>query len=1016
MNGLVSFVVDGIAEHYYKAELLLFSLKKFGGVPRNRILVQCVDRVSKDFLAFLQQRGYNHRLVAPFLDSKYCNKLQQLEGIETYLADADGAYLLDIDMAVLAPFSVPDNQAICGKIVDIPNPPLHVLERIFSTAGIGLPAFVSPDCDQGMTLATNFNGGFLFIPRNLIGLVSGEWRRWASWLYQRPGLFDSPQQFIHVDQVAISMAIAARSLPFVQLSSNYNFPVHQKTRPTYFLKDQPIRILHYHRNINPDGMIFSSFPDGDTINNALAPFNAALTEQGRFAFFDGVKRQQTGTNPIPANPPPSISRNQPCPCGSGKRYKHCCGSAGESGAPLPPASGLGDKMRMALQNQMAGKLSIAEEFYREALELDPHNIDALHMLGVVCLERLRYAEALELMLRAAELSHWAIPHLRLNFGLVISRSLAGDANARQAQLLARHIEWKELLSSRIIPAPKPLVSVIVPSYNHAGYISQALASVFGQTYRDIELVVIDDGSTDGSPAIIGKLLEGCPFPHRFIARENRGAERTLNEGAELSLGSFLAFLNSDDCFAPDRIWQMVDNIAARGAQWGFSGVTYFDHRGAGIDSTHPVAQSHLRSTSNTLGKISNSFAFIEFNPCISTGNLFVEKSLFQRIGGFRMLRYNHDWDFCLRASILSEPVLVEAPLYRYRLHGKNTISESAIKTKAEADKVFTDYYQSLETVTTAENDQSPFHADNRTLLYKLGLGNGHGELLPIDRLRSIGAQLLSDRQSHLIPRSHATPHAATRKQALVVLGMHRSGTSALTRVLNLCGAFLPDNKRPAKLNNNDKGFWEPEEIIHLNERLLKSFGATSLDAQFNLADKMYLHADFIDDAAMLLKSEYGGQPLILIKDPRMCLFARWWDEAIHKAGYEPCYVIPLRNPLEVAASLEARDSLPMEAGLALWLHYFNEADAATRESRRVFATYTDMMSDWRRCLSRISTALDIKFDTDGNAREIDIFLEDRLRRQMFADESLFDLPPTPIHQAIKEKYRWALQQASAWNA
>ncbi|MGA8146938.1 MAG: hypothetical protein WB870_05090 [Gallionellaceae bacterium] len=292
MKGLISFVVDGIAAHYYKAELFLFSLEKFAGVPRNRILVQCVDRVSQDFLAFLRHHGYTYRLVSPFLDGKYCNKLQQLEGIETYLADSDGVYLLDIDMAVLAPFAIPDNQAICGKIVDQPNPPLHVLERIFTTANIGLPESVSCDCDQGKTLSTNFNGGFLFIPRDIIKVVSDEWRSLASWLFQRPELFDNTQQFIHVDQVAMSMAIASRSLNVVRVPTNYNFPLNQKIRPAYFLPDQPIRILHYHDQINPFGMIFSAFSDGGALDKSLASFNAALAGHGQFTFFDAYKRQQ----------------------------------------------------------------------------------------------------------------------------------------------------------------------------------------------------------------------------------------------------------------------------------------------------------------------------------------------------------------------------------------------------------------------------------------------------------------------------------------------------------------------------------------------------------------------------------------------------------------------------------------------------------------------------------------------------------------------------------------------------
>ena len=282
------------------------------------------------------------------------------------------------------------------------------------------------------------------------------------------------------------------------------------------------------------------------------------------------------------------------------------------------------------------------------------------------------------------------------------------------------------------------------------------------------------------------------------------------------------------------IEKMVAHIAARGAQWGFSGVTFIDHQGAGIDSTSPLAQSHLRSVSNVLGKITNSFAFLEFNPCISTGNLFVEKSLFRQTGGFRPLKYNHDWDFCLRASAISEPVFLEPSLYRYRLHGKNTIGESNDKNKEDANRFFADYYRLLETTTTAENDLSPAHADNRPLSYKIGLGIGHGELLPTDRLRSMSMDWLS-RLHSLESRLTTYPELRNeaRKQALVVLGMHRSGTSALARVLNLCGAFLPDNRRPAKLNNNDKGFWESEEIIQLNERLLKAMGASWLDTKFD---------------------------------------------------------------------------------------------------------------------------------------------------------------------------------------
>lgn len=104
---------------------------------------------------------------------------------------------------------------------------------------------------------------------------------------------------------------------------------------------------------------------------------------------------------------------------------------------------------------------------------------------------------------------------------------------------------------------EPLVSVVIPSCNHAVYIGEALDSVFAQTYRRLELIVIDDGSIDKSPDIIRKKLRDCPFPFRFVVRDNQGAHATLNEAIRLAHGRFITPLNSDDLFEPSRISDMV---------------------------------------------------------------------------------------------------------------------------------------------------------------------------------------------------------------------------------------------------------------------------------------------------------------------------------------------------------------------------------------------------------------------------------------------------------------------------
>jgi alpha-1,3-rhamnosyltransferase len=97
----------------------------------------------------------------------------------------------------------------------------------------------------------------------------------------------------------------------------------------------------------------------------------------------------------------------------------------------------------------------------------------------------------------------------------------------------------------------PSVSVVVPSYNHAQFVASTLRSIFKQQLRPAELLVIDDGSTDGSAGVIERTLDDCPFPCELIARENRGLCATLNEGFERTQGDYFAYLGSDDLWLPE---------------------------------------------------------------------------------------------------------------------------------------------------------------------------------------------------------------------------------------------------------------------------------------------------------------------------------------------------------------------------------------------------------------------------------------------------------------------------------
>lgn len=119
----------------------------------------------------------------------------------------------------------------------------------------------------------------------------------------------------------------------------------------------------------------------------------------------------------------------------------------------------------------------------------------------------------------------------------------------------------------------------MPCYNHESFVSETLRSIFQQTYRNLELIVIDDGSSDQSRQVITNTIAECAFPTRFIARGNRGAPQTINDCIREAKGHYVAVINSDDRFELHRIELMVRMLATSGTRWGFSGIRFMDEQG-----------------------------------------------------------------------------------------------------------------------------------------------------------------------------------------------------------------------------------------------------------------------------------------------------------------------------------------------------------------------------------------------------------------------------------------------------
>lgn len=141
-------------------------------------------------------------------------------------------------------------------------------------------------------------------------------------------------------------------------------------------------------------------------------------------------------------------------------------------------------------------------------------------------------------------------------------------------------------TEQLFEAEPASVSVVVPSYNHAQFIEATLRSIMKQTLAPEQLLVIDDGSSDESPAVIERVLNECPFPSELIARNNRGLCATLNEGFARTRGDYFAYLGSDDLWLPDFLKARVGLLESRSDAVLAYGHAYFiDEENNVVDCT-----------------------------------------------------------------------------------------------------------------------------------------------------------------------------------------------------------------------------------------------------------------------------------------------------------------------------------------------------------------------------------------------------------------------------------------------
>ena len=187
---------------------------------------------------------------------------------------------------------------------------------------------------------------------------------------------------------------------------------------------------------------------------------------------------------------------------------------------------------------------------------------------------------------------------------------------------------------------------------------------------------------------------------------------------------------------------------------------------------------------------------------------------------------------------------------------------------------------------------------------------------------------------------------SARRTAVMIVAMHRSGTSALSRALNLLGGDMPPRLIEAD-QWNAAGYWESKPIKDLNEEMLVSGGGEWSEwLEFN-PDwfKSSAVQRFRDRAIELVGSEFTDSPLFIFKDPRLSILMPFWRSIFDELGIDQVAIHPLRNPVEVARSLERRNNFLMSKGVLLWLRYTLDGERGTRGLRRIFTTFDDLLED-----------------------------------------------------------------------
>jgi glycosyltransferase involved in cell wall biosynthesis len=238
----------------------------------------------------------------------------------------------------------------------------------------------------------------------------------------------------------------------------------------------------------------------------------------------------------------------------------------------------------------------------------------------------------------------------------------------------------------------PKVSIVIPSFNHSKFIKKTINSARTQTYKNIEIIIGDDSSSDSSAEIIKKIASQDSRINFFVNKKNIGAHNTINKAINIATGRYIAILNSDDIFLNNKIERCLQIVKRNNSIEVISGNAILINS-FGFEIKLRKEGVWKEGALDFYKKSQSLFLAIMYrNFILSTSNIFFSKSIWKKNLGFQNLRYCHDLEFIL-ACIVQNKIYYDSDFnhIKYRYHSNNTISENIELVNHERSKVLSYY-------------------------------------------------------------------------------------------------------------------------------------------------------------------------------------------------------------------------------------------------------------------------------------------------------------------------------------